>query len=158
MWDPGFGHIESHPARLYGFHRRLCLWSIRYRGTKEQPGLVLGLDRGGSCRGMAFKVSDRNIDTTIDYLFDREMISGSYSPVIKPVYLENGDMVQALTFVSIIGHPQYANRMEFSDLIAIIKEAKGPRGTNIEYLVNTVDHLSTLGIQNTELHRIAAAL
>jgi cation transport protein ChaC len=158
MWDPGFGHIESHPARIYGFHRRLCLWSIRYRGTEEQPGLVLGLDRGGSCRGVAFKISNRNIDDAIEYLYDREMISGSYSPVIKPVYLQNGDVVQALTFISIIGHPQYAHRMDTADLLSIIREAKGHRGTNIEYLVNTVKHLDELGISNTELHRIAAAL
>jgi cation transport protein ChaC len=87
---------------------------------------------------VAFKISSRNID--------------------EPVHLQNGDVVQALTFISISGHPQYAHRMETADLLSIIREAKGPRGTNIEYLVNTVNHLDELGISNTELHRIAAAL
>ncbi len=120
--------------------------------------MVLGLDRGGSCRGMAFKIHNKNIDNTVGYLYEREMISGSYNPVVKPVYLQNGEVVQALTFISRPGHPQYARQMATGDAISIIRTAKGPRGTNIEYVLNTVNHLDILGIRDTELHRIAAAL
>lgn len=158
MWKPGFPHTASQPARLYGFHRRLCLWSTQYRGTVAQPGLILGLERGGSCRGMAFKSDDRNIKHTVRYLFERELITEAYQPMAIPIHLQCKTVVTALTFVAKTEHPQYAQRMEPKAAIALIRNAKGPMGTNVEYILNTVDHLNALGIHNTELHRIAAAL
>ena len=93
MWDPGFNYVDSRPAFLFGYHRRLCLWSIHYRGTSANPGLVLGLDAGGSCKGMGFKVSPRNKVEVCEYLKEREMLSNAYKPVVKPIYLENGEAV-----------------------------------------------------------------
>ncbi len=158
MWDPGFPHVESQSARMYGFHRRLCLWSTRYRGTEKNPGLVAGLDQGGSCTGMAFRVSDADVDATLDYLFERELATNSYKPTMTPIHLQSGDIAQALTFVSIVTHPQYAPKMDAHSAMEFIRKAQGPRGTNTEYLLNTVQYLDALGIQNTEIHKIAAAL
>ncbi len=73
MWNPGFAHAEARPARLYGYHRAFCLYSEHYRGTEARPGLVLGLDRGGSCRGRAFRVPAHDADAAMEYLIAREM-------------------------------------------------------------------------------------
>src|SRR3546814_12768174 len=78
MWHPGFPHVEVRPARLRGLHRSFCVYSHRYRGTPQAPGLVLGLDRGGSCHGMAFRVPAAEGEEALDYLFEREMMSGIY--------------------------------------------------------------------------------
>ena len=80
MWNPGFPFLESHPALVRGYHRSFCVESTHYRGTKEKPGLVLGLDRGGACRGRAYKVCRTQGKTVTDYLHEREMLSGIYEP------------------------------------------------------------------------------
>ena len=73
MWNPGFAHAEARPARVYGYHRAFCLYSEHYRGTEARPGLVLGLNRGGSCRGRAFRVPAHDADAAMEYLIAREM-------------------------------------------------------------------------------------
>ena len=158
MWDPGFKYIDSQPAFLFGYHRRLCLWSIHYRGTHANPGLVLGLDAGGSCKGMGFKVSPKNTEEVCEYLKEREMLSNAYKPVVKPIYLDNGKNVNALTFVSKRNHPQYANIQDNDLLVSIIQNAKGLRGPNCQYVTNTANHLSEFGIHKTHLHDIADQL
>lgn len=158
MWNPGFSHTDSQPARIYGFHRRLCLWSVEYRGTIARPGLVLGMDRGGSCRGMAFKVHDDNIEDTVSYLFERELVTESYNPIMVSIHLQSGKVFNALTFVSKTKHPQYAQKMNIKEAVSVVRSAKGASGSNIVYVLNTVEHLNALGIRNTELHHIAAAL
>ena len=143
---------------MYGFHRQLCLWSTQYRGTPEIPGLILGLDSGGSCRGTAYRIPDNEIEGTGDYLFEREMVTNLYRPVIVNVHLKNRKPVSALTFVVKRDHQQYAGKLPFKEQVKIVKRAQGPRGSNIEYIDNTVEQLTNLGIQNTELHRIIEAL
>ncbi len=158
MWNPGFAYTESRPARIFGFHRRLCLWSKQYRGTPEKPGLVLGLAAGGSCNGMAFRLHDQNRNPHLNYLYEREMINDAYQPVVKPVYLEDDRVVTALTFVSKTKHPQFAPEMPIEQAIKVIKYACGPSGTNIDYIINTVSHLDSIGIRDPGLHRIADIL
>ena len=80
MWDPGFPHVDLAPALIFGYHRELCIYSSRWRGTPEQPGLVLGLDRGGACRGIAFRIAAPDVVTSLDALWDREMRRGVYHP------------------------------------------------------------------------------
>jgi cation transport protein ChaC len=158
MWNPEFEYEESNIARIYGFHRRLCLWSVRYRGTDENPGLVMGMASGGSCLGVVFKVADANIQPTLEYLYEREMISDAYRPVIKPVHLSGGGVRKALTFVSKPGHPQFAPKMSIETITDITSRAFGPRGTNSEYIINTARHLDSIGIFNTEIHQVATQL
>jgi cation transport protein ChaC len=158
MWDPGFAYCKAIPGRIYGFNRRLCLWSTQYRGSPEQPGLVAGLAPGGSCRGLAFLLADNDHTSVFEYLYDREMISDAYRPVVKPVHLGHGDTVSALTFVSRRDHRQYAPKMNTRETVSIIRAAQGPKGSNTDYILNTVQHLDEMGILKTELHNIASQL
>lgn len=158
MWNPGFPVAQAIPARLYGYHRRLCLWSIHYRGTARRPGLVLGLDRGGSCNGMALRVAPQDISPASDYLLEREMINNAYLPVIKKVYLENGGGVDALTFVSKPEHPQFARPLSVTETASVVRTAEGRRGKNCDYVLNTVRHLSEFNIEHTVLHAVAEKL
>jgi len=155
MWNPGFEYIDARPALLYGYHRRLCLWSVRYRGTEKKPGLVLGLDRGGSCQGFAYHIEDCNTPTVVNYLCDREMITGAYDARVCSVSLDDGRKVKALTFVSKPDHPHFAPRLALEDTVSVVQDAQGARGCNREYVLNTVSKLNQINIRNTDLHRIA---
>lgn len=158
MWDPGFDYLEVRPATLHGYHRRLCLWSVRYRGTAENPGLVLGLDRGGSCLGYAYLVDDRLTAKVVDYLCERELLIGSYDPRLVSVALDDGRRVEALTFVSKPEHPHFAPRLSLEQTVAVVNNASGARGCNKSYVINTVSKMDGLNIRNTELHRVANQL
>ena len=158
IWEPGFKFESTHKATLYGYHRRLCLWSIRYRGTPKKPGLVLGLDRGGCCTGVVYKVNTRHQSSTSDYLRERELVTGAYSPVLRSCYLENGEVVQALTFVIRRDHPQYSGRLRPKEIAHTVRKASGRNGRNTVYVNNTVAHLRELNIRDNELTEIARML
>ena len=152
MWNPGFPYLEHHMAVLRGYHRRFCVASHRYRGTPEKPGLVLGLDRGGSCRGMAFRVGPEHVPATLDYLWEREMINRTYQPKLLPINLGCGRRVAAAcTFVVDREHSQYCPCLDEGEMADRIACCAGERGPNIEYLANTVDHLERLGIRDARL-------
>jgi len=158
MWRPGFDHDGVFKARLSGFHRSLCVLSHVHRGTPAKPGLVLGLDRGGSCVGLAFKVPATTRETAIEYLRGRELVTHVYKETIRPVRLENGDVVKALTYVVDRNHLQYSGKMDVSQAASIIVGASGQSGQNIEYVANTVAHLKTLGIRDRGLEELVAAV
>ncbi|MEO1192251.1 MAG: gamma-glutamylcyclotransferase [Pseudomonadota bacterium] len=145
MWNPGFPHSEARPALLRGYHRRFCIWSHNYRGTPERPGLVLGLDRGGSCRGMAFQVRRDDSEAVLDYLHDREMSTRVYHPRLITLDTARGP-VQGLAFVVDRRHPQYTGRLGLEETATLIADAVGQRGACAEYLANTVAHLRELDI------------
>jgi len=154
MWNPGFPYDRRAAALLRGYHRRFCVYSHHYRGTPEQPGLVLGLARGGSCRGVAFEVPPEHARPTLAYLWRREMISEVYRPALLSVRLPDGP-VRACTFVARPAHEQYCPLTDPEDMAALIGKGHGLMGPNREYLVNTVRHLDELGIADTALHRLA---
>jgi len=156
MWNPGFPHREARPALLRGYHRRFCVYSLRYRGTPERPGLVLGLAPGGACRGMAFRVPAQQGESVLDYLWEREMVTGVYRPRWLPVRTTAG-AVRALSFVADPEHGQYC-RLEPSDTAALIGQGVGQRGPCREYLVNTDRHLRELGVRDRMLGRLIALL
>ena len=158
MWNPGFNVAQALPARLYGYHRRLCLWSIHYRGTARRPGLVLGLDRGGSCVGLALRAARKDIQAASAYLLEREMLNNAYRPAIKKVYLEDGAGVDALTFISKREHPQFAPALSINETVAVVLAAEGAHGKNCDYVLNTVRHLSAFEIEHTALHTLAEKL
>ncbi|MGI9303192.1 MAG: gamma-glutamylcyclotransferase [Gammaproteobacteria bacterium] len=150
MWNPGFVFAETHIARLFGYHRALCVWSWVYRGTRDQPGLVLGLDTGGSCKGRAFRVRERDRSAVLAYLYEREMIAYAYTPCVRPVRFGRR-CAQALTFVVDRAHRQYAGKLSAQDTARIIRAAAGDKGDNLEYLLNTAKHLRELGIRDKAL-------
>ncbi|GAB4228936.1 MAG: gamma-glutamylcyclotransferase [Kiloniellaceae bacterium] len=153
MWHPGFPHLEVRTARLRGLHRSFCVYSHRYRGTPQAPGLVLGLDRGGSCHGMVFRVPAAEGEEVLDYLYDREMITGVYRPSWRRAETAEG-RVSAITFVVDRGHRQYAGRLAHDDMVQLIMQGRGNRGPCSEYLENTVHHLRALGLKDRGLESL----
>ncbi|HEX6980806.1 MAG TPA: gamma-glutamylcyclotransferase [Alphaproteobacteria bacterium] len=153
MWDPGFPFEEARPALLKGYHRSLCIYSTRYRGTPERPGLVLGLDRGGACRGIAYRVAAANVDRVMAYLWDREMVTRAYSCRNVTIHLETG-AVTARTFVVNRRHPQYAGKLTDTQLVELVCQGHGQRGPCRSYLENTVRHLDQLGVPDRRLHEL----
>lgn len=154
MWNPGFPHLEMRAARVRGYHRALCVWSWVYRGTEQKPGLVLGLDSRGSCVGRAFRVRAADKWVVIRYLYEREMVSAVYRPMLRNVWLRGGKRVTALTFRADRTSPQYAAPVTPEHAASVVAEASGRHGANLEYVTNTVIHLATLGIEDTSLREI----
>lgn len=153
MWNPGFAFRDRSEATLYGYHRRMCMYSHHYRGTPDHPGLVLGLDRGGSCRGIAYRIAGADGDAVVDYLWRREMVSGAYDPRFVRV-LTNGGRRHAHTFVVDRNHEQYAGGLTAAETVALIRQGLGARGSCTDYLAATVAHLDELGIPDRALHKL----
>jgi glutathione-specific gamma-glutamylcyclotransferase len=154
MWHPGFLYLESHPALLRGYHRALCVYSTSYRGTPKKPGLVMGLDRGGSCKGRAFLLASANVPKVMEYLYSREMDTGTYVPKFLTVKLNDGRKVKAYLFLVRREHEQYTGKLSFQETVKLVCTGVGPKGSSIEYLQNTLDHLNTMGIDEGLLHKI----
>lgn len=160
MWRPGFAFEEAMPALLHGAHRSLCVYSWVHRGTVERPGLVLGLDRGGACRGMAFRIAAKDRENVIAYLRAREQVTMIYREVTRPLRLDDGcsTKVEALTYLVDREHSQYAGVLPKERILDIVATAIGQSGANPEYVLNTTDHLETLGIHDPVLAWLALSL
>ncbi len=158
MWRPGFEFLERVPARLIGLHRALCVYSFVHRGTPERPGLVLGLDRGGTCRGIAFRVAASARVETVAYLRGREQVTTVYLETVRRVELEEPTrrQVRALCFIVDRSHAQYAGRLTLSECVHHVRQGHGRSGANRDYVVETVQALEALGYRETDLHLIAA--
>jgi len=156
MWRPGFPYEERLPALLRGAHRSLCVYSWHHRGTLEKPGLVLGLDRGGSCRGMAFRVPEAERTATLAYLTEREQQNYVYLERHLPVELADGRRVIGLVYVMDRGHSQYASGLSPEQQLAFVRQGVGVSGSCIDYVRNTLAHLRELGIEDRALSWIAA--
>lgn len=156
MWRPGFLHTETRRALLRGWHRALCVGSIEHRGTAELPGVVLGLDRGGICRGVALRVPARHAARTLLYLNDREMGTYSYQQVFLPVQTPKG-VVRAFTHVVDRGHAHYVGHIGDGERIRRIANAVGKSGNNLDYLSNTLRQLARLGVRDRQLEAVYAA-
>lgn len=160
MWRPGFDFIAQAPARLIGEHRALCVYSFDHRGTPEKPGLVLGLDRGGACRGIAFRVAARHREATIAYLRGREQTTHVYREVMRSVWLENEprERVSALAYVVDRGHVQYAGRLSLAEQMRYVRQGHGRSGNNRDYVLSTVKSIEAQGFRDSRLHELAALL
>lgn len=157
MWRPGFPFVEAHRAHLTGFRRCFCVYSIHHRGTRARPGLVLGLDRGGACTGIAFRVKREHAVDVRNYLRAREQVEGVYRSVDTVVELEGeGREVTALAFVVERSHRNYARSLPLATQARIIASAAGISGSNADYLINTLSHLREMEIRERELERILA--
>ena len=160
MWRPGFDFVEQVPARLIGAHRALCVYSFDHRGTPEKPGLVLGLDRGGACRGIAFRVAGERRDATIAYLRAREQTTNVYHEVMRSVWLKDDprNSIMALTYVVNRGHVQYAGRLGLHDQLRYVRQGHGRSGDNRSYVLSTVASIEAQGFRDAPLHRLATLL
>lgn len=157
-WNPGFEFRSRRKAFVNGWNRRLCIYSHVYRGTAEQPGLVLGLDRGGRCEGVVFHVEERHREQTIVYLRNRELVTGVYTEEQILATFEDGSNVSALAYLADRRHPQYIAAMPRDRVLELVRQGAGLRGANAEYVLNTRDHLYELGIRDPELEWLADEL
>ena len=158
MWRPGFDHAERRTAQLHGYHRALCIYSHVHRGTPDVPGLVLGLDRGGRCRGVAFRVPAESAAATIAYLREREQATAVYLERHVSVRLDDGRGIRAVTYVADRKHPQYAGRLPTEDLLRLVNQGVGISGANPDYVRATHQQLIELGVSDRILADIAGRL
>jgi glutathione-specific gamma-glutamylcyclotransferase len=153
IWNPAFHFTDRLTGTVYGWHRRFCLWTHLGRGCPEQPGLVLGLERGGSCRGAIFHIAADAVDEEIAIVWRREMISGAYVPRWVDVHTTLGT-VRAITFAINRAHERYARYLPDERVAEVIATAQGWLGPCADYLINTVDHLAALGIHDRPLEKL----
>ena len=157
IWRPEFDFAERRLALLHGHHRSLCLWSRVNRGTPEVPGLVFGLDHGGSCSGVVFRIPGHAVPGTFRALWEREMSTGAYLPRWLPCDTEGGE-VSALAFVIDQNGPGYVPRLPEDDIVRIILRASGTYGPCIDYVLQTAEALKASGICDDHLDRLARRL
>lgn len=176
MWRPGFAYKERIPSRLVGLHRALCVYSFIHRGTPEKPGLVLGLDHGGTCRGIAYLVDKTQRAETLAYLREREQGTHVYRETMRPVTLtaaprerasgsSRGDRpdaadrrVSALVYIVDRSHPQYAGRLDLHEQLHLVRQGHGQSGANRDYVLATIKEIEEQGCFDAKLHRLAELL
>jgi len=160
IWRPGFDYLERLPAKLTGLHRALCVYSFVHRGTPEQPGLVLGLDRGGACRGVAYSVDVRRQDEIVAYLREREQVTSVYLETFRRVTLLTPEerQVRALVYCVDRSHAQYAGRLSLDAQAHLVRQGHGRSGNNRDYVLSTVEALEALGCRDRDLHLLAQRL
>lgn len=153
MWNPGFDFLESRRARLYGYHRALCIASPTFRGTPDDPGLVVGLDHGGSCVGLVYRVGARDREQVIAYLDERESVGITYQPRHGTV-IAAGERVEARAYVAYRDGTGYLGGLAVERQVETVLRCSGTSGSNVDYLRNTVAHLDALGISDGPLHAV----
>ena len=156
MWRPGFPFLERRAAELKGRRRAFCIYSVHHRGTRERPGLVLGLLPGEGVRGVAYRVAAADWAQTYAYLLEREQPTETYVEARTPVTLDDGRIVQALTFLSDEAHPQWAGPLPAERRAELIAGAHGLSGSNADYLRDLVGHLRAEGCADAELEEVLA--
>jgi cation transport protein ChaC len=160
MWRPGFAFGAREPARVIGLHRSLCVYSFVHRGTPEKPGLVLGLDRGGACRGIAYRVAAKERAATLSYLRAREQVTAVYLETLRAIWLAGKPerRVDAVCYVVDRSHPQYAGRLSLDRQFHHVRQGHGKSGANRDYVLETVAALEAHGIRDRALHLLAERL
>jgi len=157
IWNPAFHYAEAQSGTIFGYHRRFCLWTHLGRGSRDCPGLVLGLDRGGSCRGVFYRVAAEAMESELPLIWRREMVTASYVPTWVKGRCD-GRRIRALTFVINRQHPRYAADIPDERIVESIATAQGPLGPCCEYLFNTAAHLAELGLHDRGLDRLCQAV
>ena len=156
MWNPGFTTPETQGARLHGWHRAFCIYSEHYRGTPRQPGLILGLLPGGSCRGLAHRLPAKQYDAVRRYLIHREIDNdGVYEETIRPIHLDDGRTVPALVYLADRAHRQFAGKLPMAKAVTLVRRGNGATGSNLDYVQNTVAHLTEMGLRDRQLEELA---
>ena len=158
LWNPIFPVKETQPALVRGLHRRFCLYSRASRGTAEQPGLVLGLERGGAVRGLAYRLPAPVAIDELHLLWRREMVAGGYEPRWVPVQMDGDRVAHALTFVVRRDHPQYAGHLSLDEQVRVLGCACGAFGSSRQYLDDARTALAAHGVVDRYLETLASRL
>jgi len=154
MWSPGFSFRERSVGLLRGYHRALCILSTRYRGTGRRPGLVMGLCRGGSCWGMAFRVPAAQVARALTRLWHREMRRRVYNARLVPVRISRRRRIRALAFIADPHHPQYRRELDLRSRAQLVAQGVGERGRCTDYIRHTLEHMYALGVTDSHLARV----
>ncbi|MEK9710460.1 MAG: gamma-glutamylcyclotransferase [Alphaproteobacteria bacterium] len=157
IYNPIIEHSHRAIASIYGYHRRFCLWTKIGRGSPDCPGLVLSLDRGGSCKGVAFRLNPQNAIAELDLLWRREMMTMAYRPRLISLHTDIG-LKRGLAFVANPARPAYAQPMPFEATDEVVAHAAGFNGPCREYLYDTVKGMQACGIRDRQLEKLAAAV
>ena len=155
IWNPAFHYVETCKGRLPGYHREYCLWTRLGRGTIDNPGLTLGLEVGGECTGVAFRIDKDAAEEELEIIWRREMVAGAYVPTWVTITCCDGRYIPAIAFVIDHGFERYAGGLTEDEIVERIATARGPLGGCSDYLFNTVKHLDELGLPDPYLHRLA---
>ncbi|MCR9240281.1 MAG: gamma-glutamylcyclotransferase [Rhodobiaceae bacterium] len=157
MWNPAIHVAQTARSTLFGYHRAFCLHLVIGRGSPKKPGLMLGLDTGGSCVGLAHRIAPEHVESETEILWLREMVGTGYVP--KTVQLQMGaKRVQGLTFVANRESKRYAGRIPFKKAVRRMASAEGDIGTNRDYLYRTIAHLNEFGLAEGPLHELERAV
>jgi glutathione-specific gamma-glutamylcyclotransferase len=157
IWNPLFHYTQSRLATVHGYHRRYCLWSVFGRGTPDAPGMMLGLDRGGRCRGMAFRLAAAKAEDELRLLWCREMVTGAYTP--RWVHARDaGGAFSAIAFVVDRAHPWYAGKVPLDKIASAVARGKGMIGSSADYLRKTCEELVAHGIADEHLFQVHEAV
>ncbi|MDX7952957.1 gamma-glutamylcyclotransferase [Lichenihabitans sp. Uapishka_5] len=151
MWHPGFPFAERQRAVLRGYHRALCIWSHHWRGTVAVPGLVFGLDRGGHCTGVAYRIALEEAAAVLEAVRRRELVTNVYREALATTELADGRTLQAIAYLADPDHPQYAGRLGSAAILTSVRAASGIAGPNRDYVLNTQAHLTELGVDDPAL-------
>jgi glutathione-specific gamma-glutamylcyclotransferase len=159
LWKPASCTVaESRPALVRGWHRAFCFKVLRFRGTMEQPGLMMALDRGGQCRGIAFRLPCDDAEAGLEALLRREMLVKAplgHLPRWLAAETDQGP-IRALGFVANRTGPRYTGRLALEHVADILAIAAGHAGSCAQYLHETVARLEELGIRDRNLWRLQA--
>ena len=157
MWAPGFRPAEQKTGLVRGYHRAMCILSHRYRGTPRKPGLVMGLCRGGSCWGIAFRVPAARVPRVVRALWKREMLNNVYLPTMLQVAIGPTQRIRALAFVADATHRQFVRELDLHGRARLVAQGIGERGRCVDYIRNTLEHMLALGVNDPHLARILDA-
>lgn len=155
IWNPAFHFAERRTARIHGYHRQFCLWARAGRGSPERPGLMLSLELGGSCTGVAYRLAPGTEATELDVLWRREMFTMAYRPVWTLARTPQGDEA-AIAFSANRSHERYAPGLDEDAVARYLATGAGPMGLCCDYLFDTVEHLRQLGIRDRRLEGLEA--
>ncbi len=157
IWNPIVRFTERRLALVRGYHRRFCLRTVLGRGCPERPGLMLGLDHGGSCRGVAYRLPAAPAREELLLVWRREMVAGAYRPRWLRAVTAAGP-VTVLAFTIERGHDRYCRELDEAERIAMLATASGALGPAADYLFDTARHLAELGIPDRHLDRLCEAV
>jgi cation transport protein ChaC len=153
IWKPACDFVEMRTGIVRGWHRAFCLgWNTRWRGSEDNPGLMLALDRGGSAKGVMYRLPSEAIEENIIKLFEREMAwkPSAFPPRWVNVETEDG-IRKALTFCIDRNSGRYVSGLTPHQVAEVLAKASGSRGSMAEYLFATVRHLEELGLHDSHL-------